>query len=189
MKIGLLALQFALLLTAANACAQEMPYHPYRKVQDRYYDLRPIYSWYSTGCHGQNPMPEWFCTFKWGSTGWVEDYRVIQVASGGLFIQTKSQYFGPSEEARGTTEYRTPLFLTNYPYADRITEGKPIVFIAMRAGVYRYADTQGASHAIELFDYGIPYSPWELKAGHAPTNSPVIVTNVQLTHSTNVMTK
>lgn len=175
-----------LLATAEGADpdpTKTMPHHPYRKVGDRYYDLRPIYDWLrleNKAGHipigqlkpedtqiGRRPMPEWIGANDYWSEN--KSYRVQMVLRGGLIVEQNS---------RNTTEYGNPIFLTNYPHKKEVTDRQGIKFLALRTGVYHHR-----TETIPFYDYGIPYDPAKLLAERNRTNA-VKPPTVAVTNST-----
>lgn len=179
MKTFLLIL--LVVLVTAISFGQNLPLHPYRKVGDRYYDLRPLYSWIdSVQSRRRNheeiplkfeannrPMKEWF---KWFSSemplrrlqldGVLVQYEVDQVLNDGLLVHEEDMVD------------EKPFFLTNYPGYKNLTDNQKINFLALHAGSYKYTDTQGAVRTVPLYDYGIPVSPEEMSAALYPPPTP-----------------
>ena len=154
-----------------------LPYHPYRKVGSKYYNLSKIYEWvakknkYVEGL-GPPPLSAW----RGASvaeypiyTSWVVD----QVVDDGLIIHEQRL----NAASMDTTD-DNPFFLTNYPSANSVAENQKIRFLALRNGVYRYTDTAGASRTIECWDYGTPITASQFIEATSPrpqtrgTNAP-----------------
>lgn len=153
-----------------------VPFQPYRKVGDRYYDLNPIYEWSKVLTtpinklsarqrESKRPMPEWIGMPAWINSSSVS-YEVFQVTDGGLLVR------GVSYDTSYSRDYGSVFFLTNYPWVASVSEGKTIKFLALKTGVHKYRDTAGAPRTIDRYDYGTPYNPAALAAERAKTNSP-----------------
>lgn len=158
-----------------------MPYHRFRKVGDKYFDLQPVYEWIKIGSVPQReltpemkskprPMPDWvggFSSFEFGSFD-----KVYQVLSNGLLIEGRSINTYTGQQSEGAV-----FFLTNYPYASQVADGQQIQFLALRVGTFQYTDSAGAVRTVPMFDYGVPYDPWKLlkekRDAAALTNGPV----------------
>jgi hypothetical protein len=152
--------------------------HPYRKVGDKIYDLRPLYSWLDSvkqrhvsseeaGRLAINrPMRDWFGLTEPFDGVWVVEYRVAQVLHDGLLVQ--SHRYTPY---KGTV-IDDPFVLTNYPGYTSLTDNQKIRFLALRVGSYQYSDTMGAIRTVPLYDYGIPVNPQELNATINPPLTP-----------------
>jgi hypothetical protein len=137
------------------ACKRlSLPYHPYRKVGDQYYDLHGLYEQLA---HKRVPgtFPEWFtaCEGPWNH------YTVMQITSDGLLVEHRRTILNLTGNGAGNREESLIYFLANYPFASSVVDGHSIAFIARRAGRHRYTDVQGATRTIEAFDYGIPCDP------------------------------
>ncbi len=158
-----------LVILVPNLFCQELPYHPFRKVRDSYYDLRPLYSWIESakalGAKHEEfpsqhlrprPMKEWYGVTE-PYEGILVHYEVFQVLDDGLLV--RETRFNP---ASGDTVEGNLFFLRNYPGFKSLTDDQKIRFLALRTGVYKYTDTSGAVRTIPLYDYGIPYDPWAL---------------------------
>jgi len=143
---------------------EDLPYHPYRKVADRYYGLQPIYNWINAGRKGPCPMPAWISWYT-DDPHSTRSYRAISVLADGILVEPKmyAPYGGGREGS--------PFFLKNYPNKNRITDGASFQFIALKTGTYQYEDSGGSVHTVELYDYGIPYDPAKLAAERQRTNS------------------
>jgi len=155
-----------------------IPYHPYRKVENRYYDLNPLYNWITdvskvtvaqarAGSFTKpRPLPDWLGAPS--APGGVETYQwyyIRQVLGHGLLLEVRWSggiYSGTSTE---------PIYLTNYPFSG-VIDGQEIHFLALRTGNYKYQDTSGAMHTVAKYDYGIPYDPRELAAQRATNSVP-----------------
>lgn len=149
-----------------------LPYHPYRKVGDRYYDLRPLYSWINAASHVTvaqrymtvpNPMKDWFGVDR-GDPIFVH-YSVIQVAEDGLLVREER-----SSLYNDRVVYGDSFFLKNYPDFKKLTDHQEIRFLALRAGSYRYTNTLGSVKTVPCYDYGVPYDPWALQKAKQTTN-------------------
>lgn len=162
-------------LTIAIAGPYDAPYHPYRKVGDRYYSLQPIYEWQKLLSIPGNkltpkqrassrPMQEWIGERRDLETPIDVTYRVASVAAEGLIITAESHGY-----RSGTLAYRT-LLLLNYPLQKKVADGQAINFLALKTGVREVAGWG----TLEVYDYGIPYDPQALAAEKARTN---ILTN------------
>jgi hypothetical protein len=144
------------LVIAIAQSAPEMPYHPYRKVENRYYGVATLYNGGS--------LTNWIV-----ARNQADDWRVAQVIPSGLLIErtthTWSGYLGTSID-------RTRIyFLTNFPLRSRVVDGQRIDFIALKTGTFQYPDAMGAVRTVEKLDYGVPYDPAKL-AAEAKTNQP-----------------
>jgi len=168
-----------LILMASISFAQNLPFDPYRKVGNGYYDLRPLYSWIGSvrsreqsrqpiplGEARNRPMQEWFSS-EMPFESILVQYKVDQVLDDGLLIH-EARFNGYS----GTTVEDKPFFLTNYPSFKNLTDNQKIKFLALRAGSYKFTDTQGAMRTIPLYDYGIPVSAQEISAVLYPPLTP-----------------
>jgi hypothetical protein len=131
-----------------------MPQHPFRKVGDAYYDLRPLYAWLKPlpkylsqegKEKGPKPMPDWVVVGPL--------HRVISVSEKGLVLQ--SQVWNGYYHALQDTE---PIFLANYPFAGEVVDSQRISFIAKRAGTIQYETAGGAIKTVKAFDYGLPHA-------------------------------
>ncbi len=122
-----------------------LPYHPYRKVGERYYSLLPIYTWERLRQNpsknltqqqreelDKRPMPEWigFRAIRNSSV------RVARVLKDALVIERRVTTLGISGRFCST------LVLKNYPEQTKVVD--------------------------ELYDYGIPYDPFEKQRTNAP---------------------
>lgn len=138
-----------------------LPYHPFRKVGERYYDLRPLYSWIGAASHRTpKPIKDWF---GGGIDGPIfAHYRVIQVAEDGLLVREErsSLYDDPSD----------PFFLKNYPNFKNLTDHQEIRFLALRTGNYRYVNAFKEAVTVPCYDYGLPYDPWAVQKAMQSTN-------------------
>jgi hypothetical protein len=151
-----------------QASVNGMPYHPFRKVGDRYYNLQPLYQ------DGEKVVrdPEagrligqgWLIAAEEGPAEpfgipygdlWRGPYTVIQVTSEGLLVERTDK--------RSQPVLRYVYFLSNYPFASSAVAGQRIRFIALRRGVRRYTDIQQGTREIQVYDYGIPCAPSQLQ--------------------------
>jgi hypothetical protein len=145
MKTGLCLLWFA--LTVSTAWAQDV----YRKIGDRFYDIR---------------QPGWFSSDTFDNPILV-DTVVDQVLPDGLLAhQVKFN------SAQGLSVDDKPFFLTNYPAFQTTTDGQKIRFLAMRTGSYKFTDTYGAVRTVTLYDCGITYSAQAVNAILHPPLTP-----------------
>ncbi|HEY5910604.1 MAG TPA: hypothetical protein VJA21_08380 [Verrucomicrobiae bacterium] len=158
-----------LFLMACSATAA-LPYHPYRKVGDRYYNLLPLYSWEKllhiprnklTPQQGEQrknrPMPEWI-GYEINSEG-IAGYRVSRVLDDGVLVE--STWTSLHSDVRSSSL----IVLKNYPGEKKLVDGQRMDFFAMRVGIYRLG-----TKTYELYDYGIPYDPEQLKRAMQQTN-------------------
>ena len=166
---------------ASSSYAQTLPFHPYRKVGDKYYDLNPLYSWIKSVKQREKqrqeipveevrnrPMKEWFGVVE-PSEGVLVRYKVSQVLDDGLLIQERRT------TSYGGTIDGDAFFLRNYPGYKNLTDNQDIRFLALRTGSYKYTDTLGATRTVPCYDYGVPYDPWAAQAAaksRRSTNSP-----------------
>lgn len=187
MKARIIVAVLVLSCVALSAFGQVLPFHPYRKVGDKYYDLNPLYSWITSIKQKEKarqqiapeearnrPMKAWFGVVE-PYEGVLIQYKVAQVLDDGLLVQ-ESRF-----TSYGGTVVDDPFFLRNYPGYKNLTDNQKIRFLALRSGSYKYTDTQGATRTVPCYDYGVPYNPWalqgSLRAKHstnslAPTNRP-----------------
>jgi hypothetical protein len=160
MNIAMKRPMLLLLLTAlVLPCVAEQPVHPFRKVGDRYYDLRPIYKWLALTKVPMNkltpkelasprPMTEWVGAATSLNTSFSTRYRVQQVLEDGLLVTV-------THSTTGLGSSTESMFLTNFPGASNVHDGQMIEFLALKTGLYKHG-----SQTIELFDYGTPYNPF-----------------------------
>lgn len=163
-----------LCLSAVSIPAADLPYHPFRKVDKIYYDLRPLYSFISKADKRYGPppgekiparpLPAWLGVQNEGSTN--HNYVVLHIFADGLLLQDQHTV----NTAPGYTFYAEPIFLINYPYQDTAIDGQPVHFLALRGSLHKYQDVYGATHTVAQYDYGIPYDPAQL-AAQRRTNS------------------
>jgi|SRR5665213_930783 len=164
----------------ASATAQEkLPFHPYRKIDGKYFDLSARYSWmHSTSAAYQNyqspgiinsaqrsgayvyspPAPK--VVIPQPAKEWIGGdrvYGVVQVVTNGLLVSAMRY-------ANGGEQIGDPFFLTNYPAQSAAVENQIISFLALQTGTYTYVDTAGASRTVALYDYGVPVSRDEIMA-------------------------
>jgi hypothetical protein len=167
----LLPLFVAALLPVVGA-QETMPYHPYRKVEDRYYSVQPIYDWMQyrkwirnrpsgemkrlieSGTTQIRPMPDWIGAPMYLSEGEF-GAKIVQVLPDGLLMT-----FGGNANRM--------FFLTNYPFHSQVVDGQHIDFLAIKTGIYRYAGVGDVPHSVEMYDYGIPYDPRALATNQPP---------------------
>jgi len=174
MKTILVLLIMAATTAGFSQDSAKMLYLPYRIIQGRYCDLSAIYSWIdqttSLARHRQqgdavsfvNPntimSPGWIGVSapEIGQLnnvyGFVENYEIGQVTDDGVIVRKKA-----ANPFDGSYEYGNPLFLTNYPGYKELTDNTTIQFLALKTGVYKYTDTEGASRNIPFYDCGTPY--------------------------------
>lgn len=174
-----LCLTLSLAFSASTPAGVAMPFHPYRKVGDKYFNLQPIYEWSKVmqiprnklteaQLKSRRPMLEWIgedSSLSFGS-GFVI-YKVEEVRNQGLVVTRESH--GPT----GSTGYKIFLLL-NYPFKDQVAVQERIRFLALKTGVREV----GSYGTIEVFDYGVPFNPWELARERAATNAPAVRTNL-----------
>jgi hypothetical protein len=175
-RIGLCCLCLLLLNFPSVCPAAEdyhgLPFHPYRKVADRYYDLRPLYTWLNRPSDQLDPRAQ-------PLKDWIglpidresaTTYKVTDVLPEGLLIEESWNAAGTVGEAHvgGDAQF----FLINYPDKSRVTDHQRIRFLALRVGTFQYRDPMGGTHTVPKYDYGIPYNPAALAAEHARTNQP-----------------
>ena len=158
---------FLLLLafSSGGVSLGQLPYHPCRKVGDKYYNLAPIYAWVGqaranleaggrgvglsnpdlllNGWSGvRSPMP---------GERYVISYQVAQVLDNGIVLQERK-----SNSISGYEDLGDPFFVTNYPGFAKLVDKQIVGLLALRTGIYYYTDTQGAARSIPLYDYGVP---------------------------------
>lgn len=177
-KLLLLALVLSVSVAVNAGPSDSMPYHPYRKVGDKYFNLQPIYDWLEVLQLPGNkvtekqrttprPMPEWIGEISSLTLPIDVNYKVEEVRKEGIVIAAESHAY-----KIGTRSYRTFLLL-NYQFKDQIAVGQSVRFLALKTGVREV----GSYGTIEVFDYGVPYNPWELARESAKTNTPAVKTN------------
>jgi len=158
----------------------EIPYHPYRKVGEKYFNVQPIYEWLKSDpkfrSH-QFPMDGWIVVRGNGSDGTLHsenltyDFRVLGIARDGLIIDAENA-------SRDGRERKVMLFLTNYPGFEKLTDGAVITFIAKESGNHRYVTANNSVATVPCYDYGTPYNPWAMsgtnsvKTNAVPANPP-----------------
>lgn len=140
-----------------------IPYHPYRKVGDKYICLQSLYD--ELIGKGQSPLKSWMVCISSA----VTDYTIIQILPDGVLLERKDSRYNNFTGVINTWE--STIFLQNFPDQSNLVDGKKVSFIALPSGNYQYTDTQGAVHTVARYDYGIPYDPWQLAAERARTNS------------------
>ncbi|TXH09648.1 MAG: hypothetical protein E6R03_16520 [Hyphomicrobiaceae bacterium] len=185
-----------LLLSCVAAFAAEIPkpadvggvpFHPYRKVGDNYYNLMPLYEWAKVFTTPPNritakqasaprPMTDWVGVPQRYGLAIDVSYRVRQVLDDGLLVEAEARAY-----KIGTSSSRF-ILLKNYPWAGSVTDGQLIEFLALKVGVYDYVTVAGAKSVVDMYDYGTPYHPAILAAQKAATNS-VEKTNAPATNS------
>lgn len=109
---------------------------PFRKVDGRRHDLRPLMNWANAGLSTPstqpytvpNPMPDWQ----------VVEGRIIQVIDEGVLV------------VRG----ETVCLVRNWPGKAKAVDNDEIDVLALRAGTFQYRSTAGASKTIAAYDYG-----------------------------------
>ena len=169
------------MLVALSCEAQTLPFHPYRKAGDTYYDLRPLYAWVSKRT-GPRPMTGWIGP----GTIFVDRYGlgreklekapvfdphfiVISVSSDGLLLEVDRMANGSGSMPDGSPRL---IFLKNYPGWTEFTDGESIKFIALAVGNYQYHSSNNSLRTVPLYDYGTPYDPNKLLAERNRTNAP-----------------
>jgi hypothetical protein len=157
------------LFARAEANAQnllEVPFHPYRKASDKYYSLQPIYDWMKLPKSNEStrPMLEWVGVPEHRAYGLL--YKVTQVLPDGLLVVSSGEYLVGIESSSFSSRVSShePIFLKNYPFKKLCVDGQKIRFLAIKSGNYKYTGTDGGSHTVELYDYGVPYDPKALQA-------------------------
>ncbi len=162
-----------LLLTVCTATAAGLPYHPYRKVADRYYSLVPIYTWASQKQVPEKrltpqqryqirkrPMPEWIGyrdstpNPKLIGMPSYTDYKVVRVLNDGLLIERRAT-ITEHTQSEDYSSY-SKLVLKNFPDQKSMVDGQQIEFLALKIGTYKLG-----TETLEVYDYGIPYNPVE----------------------------
>jgi hypothetical protein len=145
MKTGLRVLVFA--LAVSTAFAQDV----YRKIGDRFYDIR---------------QPGWFNSDTFDNPILVS-HVVDQVLPDGILVH-EVRFNGA---VGGSVEDKQCL-ITNYPALQTISNGQKVHFLAIRVGNYRYTDTSGAMRTVPLYDCGVPYSAQAVNAILHPPLTP-----------------
>ena len=177
-RLRLLTLGLFVSVAVNAGPTDSMPYHPYRKVGDKYFNLQPIYDWSRVLQLPGNkvtekqrttprPMAEWIGEISNLTLPIDVNYKVEDVRKEGLVITAESHAY-----KIGTHGYRTFLLL-NYPFKDQVAVRQSIRFLALKTGVRQV----GSYGTIEVFDYGVPYNPLELARERAKTNAPAARTN------------
>jgi hypothetical protein len=163
----LMAIALVLFVSLNILFCQTLPYHPYRKVGSRYYNLQPLYDWiteikqiqadtrgrFTIPTFPPCPMPGWYGITE-GDIG-ATVFEVENVFDDGIMV--RENRIGYS----GDETYGQEFFLKNYPY--QVVDGQRIRFLALR---------NGAHDGVPVYDYGVPYDPWKLLAeSKAKTNN------------------
>lgn len=146
-----LFLLFGLLLIGADLVAQEIPFHPCRKIGDKSYDLSPLYSWMKERKENSgtgNPMPDWVGWYVENSPGVVCQFEVMSVKTNGLLIHKSTATL----HSKG---YYAPVFLANFPGYQSLTNNQKIQFLAKQTGTFPYSDNHWGSIDIPYLDYGV----------------------------------
>lgn len=140
----------------------EVPYHPYRKVGDKYYGLQPIYNWIKLAPRERDkkvrPMPAW----KGGpseNSSILAWYRVKQIVPEGIIVEQAFVYFANLDPV----DYGSPFLLQNFPDKASLVDKQEISFLALPVGTFTYTGVDHADHTIPKYDYGIPYNPGTVK--------------------------
>lgn len=139
-----------------------MPFHPYRKVESKYYDLRKLYDWLKVKHAARDgdrvelrPMRDWIGGSGAEAGGWLGYwFTVAAIVPEGVIVEENTW-------SRNGTTIKDPILLKNYPLKSAMVDGDKIEFLAIRSGNYEWSN-----RTIAAYDYGIPYNPW------AQTNSP-----------------
>lgn len=151
--------QFLLLLALADLHAAVAPYHPYRIIGTNHYDLTPLYRWHTNhALYKTAPMEDWIHAAN-------GDYFIVkQVWEPGLLYVDFSRWDSSGQRQN------FPIVITNYPGWSKVKDGDRLDLFAFEIGRYQWREFSGSTHTVPLYDYGIPYDPWQLNTQHALTN-------------------
>lgn len=107
---------------------------PFRKIGSEYYDLVPLFEFFEKKVVGVRPLPEWRVIVG----------TALQVAAGGgVLVSVTDGEFS-----------NTTVFVQDAFVSDRLTDGAPVVFFAMRQGTHVYVNSLGANVTIAKFTFG-----------------------------------
>lgn len=179
-RLGLSLIVCTLFIFPAGAADYGgVPFYPYRKVGDRYYDLTPIYNWLALQTQPQSkltqeqrtapqPMPQWFASAGAYDPDRYKSYNVLTVFPGkGILVQETWGFTRRGEGGGSGNEF----FLVNHPAQATLTDQTQVVFLALQVGTFQYRDVRGGLRTVPKYDYGIPYDPRKLAAERTRTNS------------------
>lgn len=111
---------------------------PFRRLDGKPCDLRPLFTYWISGAKSVSPMPAW-------------QLLMVDVANA---------------DARGILAYdfrsrENPVHIINYPLKN-IPDGARLKLLAVESGTFSYIDIRGIRHTVKQYDYGVPYNPNDL---------------------------
>jgi hypothetical protein len=156
-----------------SAQTSSMPYHPFRRVDGKVYDLRARYQWeanwsqYDSKYDADQAKP-----YKsWMGDEWTT-WKVLQVVDDGLLIEGEYKTLDLDGPPFYVTKHTEPFMLVNYPDQKTVVDNQVIHFLALKTGTYSYTSVGGGTKTITKCDYGIPFTPQPaLPAEKTGTNS------------------
>jgi len=118
--------------------------HPFRKIGDKYCDLRPLFKWIDLGqarrSRVKNPMPLWQPV----------KFKVVQVFDGVLLVTNQA---GNGEKH---------FVFRNHPRQQKLVDGDMFECLAFKLpDRFQYEDVRGSVITVEVYDYGERYDPAE----------------------------
>jgi hypothetical protein len=167
LRLLLLALFILVPLRADNGFEREALRDPYRTINGKYCDLRPLFQYYQFSRSPNSPMPYWRAL----------RLEVLQWFPDGILA--KPVWYGTIYES----DPRGNIWLRNYP-GPKLTDGTQIKVICANVGTFDYTDAFRVKHTIPAYDYGHIYSPAVLAA---QTNSVPTATNTVAAATTNTI--
>lgn len=139
------------------AVGPRLPTHPFRMLKDeelgvRYWDLRLLNS---------SPRPEFL-------KNWEELYvKVSKILDDGLvlceIIKFRTVRLGGRFTFSNVDQDPTYIAIANFPHKNPADGDRHVLVVYNTGKTHSYTDVTGAKSTVRVYDYGIPYNPFEKK--------------------------